>query len=234
MTPDCAMVMAAGLGRRMLPLTANRPKPLVEVAGRPLLAHALAVLQPAGVRRIVVNVHYLADCMEAYLRTLAPAFEVRISDERGALLETGGGIVQALPLIDCDPFFAINTDCVWGAGAAGAAQSLAAGWDEARMDALLLLVPTASAHGYAGTGDFSMDAAARLTREPARPAPWVYTGLQLLSKRLFAGAPAGAFSLRQLWDRAARAGRLYGQVHAGAWHDVGTAQAVAALEAQVG
>lgn len=234
MMPDCAMVMAAGLGRRMWPLTADRPKPLVQVAGRPLIAHALSVLQPAGVRRIVVNVHYLADCMERYLQSLPPPLEVRISDERGALLETGGGITRALPLIDCDPFFAINTDCVWGDGADCAAPGLAAGWDDARMDALLLLVPTARAHGYPGTGDFAMDAAGRLTRQPEQPARYVYTGLQLLSKRLFADVPVSVFSLRRLWDQAARAGRLFGQVHAGGWHDVGTAQAVAQLEARVG
>jgi len=225
------MVLAAGFGRRMQPLTNDRPKPLVEVAGRPLLDWALAVLGDAGVAQVVVNVHYLAEQIEAHLVAIESGPRVRISDERDCLLETGGGITRALPLLDCDPFLAINTDCVWLQGRARAVARLAEAWDDTQMDALLLLVPKAQAHGYAGTGDFSRDELGRLTRQPGEtPAPFVYTGLQMLSKRLFAGWRAEPFSMRVLWDAAAAAGRLRGVVHDGYWHDVGTVQAKIQLE----
>lgn len=226
------MVLAAGLGKRMRPLTATRPKPLVRVAGRTLLDRALDLLRAGGVERAVVNVHYLADRIEAHVAARTPGLEIRVSDERAALLETGGGIARALPLIDADPFLAINADNVWVEGPIPAVELLAARWDPDAMDALLLLVPLARAHCHAGTGDFHMDAAGRLTRrQPGRVAPFVYTGLQMLSARLFEGVAIEPFSMNRLWDRALGSGRLYGAVHQGLWFDVGTAAAVKATEA---
>ena len=221
--PRTAMVMAAGLGKRMRPLTATRPKPLVEVAGRTLLDHCLERLRVAGVRRAVVNVHYLADALEAHLRSRVQGIEILVSDEREQLLETGGGLVRALPMIDCDPFLAVNSDNLWIDGPVDTLRLLAAGWDDARMDALLLLVPLARAHCHGGQGDFHMSAAGRLRRRrPGGVAPFVYTGIQMISKRLFEGElPEGPFSTNLLWDKAMEAGRCYGVVHQGLWFDIG-------------
>ena len=221
--PEVAMVMAAGLGKRMRPLTATRPKPLIEVAGKPLIDHTLERLRAAGVRKVVVNVHYLADAVEAHLTARHAGLETAISDERKLLLETGGGLVKALPLIDADPFLAVNSDNLWVDGPVDALQLLAANWDEARIDALLLLVPLARAHCHAGRGDFHMNAAGALTRrKPRGVAPFVYTGIQMVSKRLFAGdLPEGPFSTNLLWDRAIAAGRCFGAVHQGLWFDIG-------------
>ena len=221
--PEVAMVMAAGLGKRMRPLTATRPKPLIEVAGKPLIDHTLERLRAAGVRKVVVNVHYLADAVEAHLKARHGGLETAISDERKLLLETGGGLVKALPLIDADPFLAVNSDNLWVDGPVDGLQLLAANWDDARMDALLLLVPLARAHCHAGRGDFHMNAAGALTRrKPRGVAPFVYTGIQMVSKRLFAGdLPEGPFSTNLLWDRAIAAGRCFGAVHQGLWFDIG-------------
>ena len=221
--PEVAMVMAAGLGKRMRPLTATRPKPLIEVAGKPLIDHALERLSAAGVRKAVVNVHYLADAVEAHLRTRGNGLETVISDERRLLLETGGGLVKALPLIDADPFLVVNSDNLWVDGAQDSLRQLAAHWDDAQIDALLMLVPLAAAHCHGGRGDFHMSPAGALTRRRARGvAPFVYTGIQMLSKRLFEGElPDGAFSTNLLWDRAIAAGRCFGAVHQGLWFDIG-------------
>ncbi|MCS6986412.1 MAG: nucleotidyltransferase family protein [Sphingomonadaceae bacterium] len=233
--PAAAMVLAAGLGRRMRPLTATRPKPLVEVAGRSLLDRALDVLRRGGVRRAVVNVHYLADRVEAHLAHRDTGLEVRISDERDQLMDTGGGIARALPLIACDPFLAINADNLWAEGPVPAVRQLAERWDDAVMDALLLVVPLARAYCHQGSGDFRMDAMGRLGRRvPGRVAPFVFTGLQMLSARLFANAPQGPFSMNLLWDRAAARGRLFGVAYQGLWFDVGTAAAVARAETLLG
>jgi MurNAc alpha-1-phosphate uridylyltransferase len=226
-----AMVMAAGLGKRMRPLTATRPKPLVEVAGKPLLDHALDRLRDAGIGRVVVNVHYLADAIEAHLKHRAADLDVLISDERAHLLETGGGMVHALPLIEDDRFFVVNSDAFWVDGAIDALGLLARQWDETAMDALLLVVPLACAHCHGGLGDFHMDAAGRLVRRRAgKVAPFVYTGIQIASRRLCADPPAGAFSANLLWDRAIAAGRAYGVVHEGLWFDVGTPGAIRRTE----
>ena len=220
--PQTAMVLAAGLGKRMRPLTATRPKPLVEVAGRPLIDHALDRLKSAGVRRAVVNVHYLADSVEAHLRNRKNGLETVISDERRQLLETGGGLVKALPLIDADPFLVVNSDNLWIDGPVDALKLLAASWEEGRMDALLLLVPLARAHCHKGLGDFHMNSEGRLRRRARSVAPFVYTGIQIVSKRLFEGEiPEGPFSTNLLWDRAIEAGRCYGAVHQGLWFDIG-------------
>ena len=228
--PRTAMVMAAGLGKRMRPLTATRPKPLVEVAGKPLLDHVLDRLRAAGVERAVVNVHYLPDALEAHLRGRKD-LDIAISDERAQLLETGGGLVKAAPLIDCDPFFAVNSDNLWVDGPADTLRLLASQWDASRMDALLLLVPHARAGNHGGLGDFHMDPAGRLRRRgKARIAPFVFTGIQIMAKCLLEGAPEGPFSTNILWDRAIAQGRLYGAVHQGLWFDVGSPPAIRATE----
>ncbi len=220
---DTAMLMAAGLGKRMRPLTATTPKPLVRVAGKPLIDRALDRLEEAGVARAVVNVHYLADAIEAHVvARKAPA--VTFSDEREQLLETGGGMVKAaaaglLP----DPFFACNADSIWLDGPQNAFSDLSAGWASERMDALLLLVTHARAHNFDGSGDFYMDPAGPLTRKlPGRIAPFIYTGIQLVSQRLLRDAPDGKFSTNVLWDRAIAEGRLYGVAFTGRWYEVGT------------
>ncbi len=220
--PEVAMVMAAGLGKRMRPLTATRPKPLVTVAGKTLLDHCLDRLRAAEVKKAVVNVHYLPDALEAHLRTRVRGIEVAISDEREQLLETGGGLLKALPLIDADPFLAVNSDNLWVDGPVDSLRLLASNWDEERMDALLLLVPLSRANCHTGQGDFHMTATGRLRRRKGGVAPFVYTGIQMISKRLFEGEmPDGPFSTNILWDRAIEAGRCYGSVHQGLWFDVG-------------
>jgi N-acetyl-alpha-D-muramate 1-phosphate uridylyltransferase len=221
--PEVAMVMAAGLGKRMRPLTATRPKPLVEVAGKMLIDHCLDRLRAAGVRKAVVNVHYLADALEAHL-SKTNDIEIVISDERTQLLETGGGLVRALPLIDCDPFLAVNSDNLWVDGPIDSLRLLASNWNDERMDALLLLVPLARANCHAGQGDFHMDPAGALRRKKrGTVAPFVFTGIQMISKRLFEGdLPEGPFSTNILWDRAIEEGRCFGVVHQGLWFDVGT------------
>lgn len=229
--PEVAMVLAAGLGKRMRPLTATRPKPMVEVAGKPLLDHAIDRLKAAGVKRAVVNVHYLADALEAHLKRRVQGIEIIVSDERDRLLETGGGLVKALPLIDADPFLVVNSDNLWVDGPADSIRSLAARWNDAEMDALLLLVPLARAHCHNGRGDFHMDGSGHLSRrKPGRVAPFVFTGVQIVSKRLFEGAEPEPFSLNILWDRAIAKGRVYGLVHNGLWFDVGTPPAIKRTE----
>ena len=230
--PRTAMVMAAGLGKRMRPLTATRPKPLVEVAGRALLDHVLEKLRAAGVEKVVVNVHYLPGSVEAHLAAKAGGLEVAISDERDLLLETGGGMVKAEPLIDADPFLVVNSDNLWVDGPADTLKLLASHWDDKKMDALLLLVPQARAQNHRGMGDFHMDRSGRLRRrERSRVAPFVYTGIQIISKRLLEGAPAGPFSTNILWDKAIEDGRCFGAVHQGLWFDVGTPAAIRQTEA---
>ena len=227
---DTAMVLAAGLGTRMRPLTNDRPKPLVEVGGKPLVDHALDRLAEAGVAKAVVNVHYFADAVEAHLegRTV-PA--VTVSDERTLLLETGGGLVKAQGLLP-DPFFCVNSDNVWIDGPRSAFHTLSAAWDPARMDALLLLVSHSGARNFRGKGDFHMDGRGRLTRRrSARIAPFIFTGIQLVSKRLLQGAPEGPFSTNVLWDRAIDEARLYGAAFTGQWFEVGDPQAIPPTEA---
>ncbi len=230
--PGTAMVMAAGLGKRMRPLTASRPKPLVEVAGKPLIDHVFDRLRAAGVGRIVVNVHYLADALEAHLERHSADFDVTVSDERTQLLETGGGLIQAAPMIADDPFLVVNSDNFWIDGPSDSLRLLASHWRDEEMDALLLVVPHARASNNAGNGDFHMDAAGRLRRRgTGRVAPFVYTGIQIVSKRLLRDAPSGPFSTNILWDRAIAEGRCFGAVHQGLWFDVGSPPSIAATEA---
>ena len=230
--PHTAMIMAAGLGKRMRPLTATRPKPLIEVGGKALLDHVLEKLRAAGVRKVVVNVHYLADALEAHLASRAHGLDVVISNERDLLLETGGGLVQAAPLIDADPFLALNSDNLWVDGPADTLKLLASHWDDAKMDALLLLVPLARALNHKGMGDFHMTRTGRLRRrQRSHVAPFVFTGIQMMSKRLLRDAPEGPFSTNILWDRAIEEGRCFGAVHQGLWFDVGTPKSISLTEA---
>ncbi|QPQ55780.1 nucleotidyltransferase family protein [Allosphingosinicella flava] len=233
--PRTAMVMAAGLGKRMRPLTATRPKPLVEVAGKPLIDHCFDRLRAAGVERAVVNVHYLANALEAHLKNRVQDIDIAISDERDLLLETGGGLVRALPMIDADPFLVVNSDNLWVDGPVDTLRLLATHWNDADMDALLLLVPFARANCHGGKGDFHLDAMGRV-RRPRRGtvAPFVYTGIQMIAKRLIADTPEGPFSTNLLWDRAIAQGRCFGAVHQGLWYDVGTPAAVKKTEMLLG
>ena len=231
--PSAAMVLAAGLGKRMRPLTATRPKPLIEVAGRTLLDRALDHLVTAGVARAVINTHYFADQVDAHVRGRRD-LDIRISDERAALLETGGGVTKALPLIDADPFYVINSDNLFVDGSVDTLRLLAQRWNPAEMDALLLLVPLARAAGYEGRGDFHMDARGAVRRRAEhRVAPYVYSGVQLLAKSLFEGEPVEPFSMWRIWDRLLASKRLYGIVHQGLWFHVGTPQAVTETESQL-
>lgn len=227
---DTAMVLSAGLGKRMRPLTASQPKPLVRVAGKALIDHALDRLAEAGVAKAVVNVHYLADSLEAHvLERKTP--QVTISDERAQLLETGGGMKQALEHLP-DPFFAVNSDNIWLDGPRDAFHELSAVWDAERMDALLLLVPHCGAHNFRGKGDFHMTPDGRVTRRRSgRIAPFIFTGVQLVGHRLLRDAPDGPFSTNLLWDRGIEEGRLYGAAFTGQWFEVGSPQAIAPTEA---
>jgi len=230
--PETAMVMAAGLGKRMRPLTATRPKPLVEVGGKALIDHVVDRLRSAGIKRVIVNVHYLPDQMEAHLRARVKDMELVISDERKQLMETGGGLVQARELIGDKPFVCVNSDNLWLDGPIDAIRQLAAQWDDTRMDALLLLVPLARANSHSGQGDFHLDPFGRIVgrRKPGRLAPFVYTGVQILSPRVIRDWPEGPFSTNLFWTRALEAGRLWGAVHQGLWFDIGSPPAIAAAE----
>jgi MurNAc alpha-1-phosphate uridylyltransferase len=224
------MVLAAGLGKRMRPLTDDRPKPMVAVGGKPLIDHVLDRIAAVGVETAVVNVHYLADRIVRHLAgRLAPA--IVISDERDTLLDTGGGIAKALPQLGDAPFFLINSDTFWLDGVKPNFARLADAYDITEMDALLLLAPTAGSIGYAGRGDFTMLPDGRLRRRAEQEVvPFIYAGAAVLSPALFADAPSGAFSLTLLFDRAAAAGRLFGLRIEGLWMHVGTPEAVAAAE----
>jgi MurNAc alpha-1-phosphate uridylyltransferase len=231
--PRAAMVLAAGRGERMRPLTERMPKPLVPVAGKSLIDHVLDRLTAAGVERAVVNVHYLADQIERHLAGRRVP-RIVISDERQALLDTGGGVVKALPALGGAPFFHINSDTIWIDGATPNLLRLAETFDPARMDALLLLAPVVGSIGYSGRGDFVMQPDGRLIQRPEREiAPFVYAGAAILRSELFKDAPTGAFSLTRLFGRAAQAGRLHGLRLEGVWMHVGTPAAIAEAEAAI-
>jgi MurNAc alpha-1-phosphate uridylyltransferase len=227
------MVLAAGLGTRMRAFNGQDPKPLVRVGGKALIDHVLDRLAEAGVARAVVNVHHLADQIERHLQGRQRP-RVVISDERRELLGTGGGVVKALEQLGEAPFFHVNSDTIWIDGVKPNLGRLAAAFEPAHMDALLLLAPTATSIGYEGRGDFAMAADGRLVwRAEREVVPFVYAGAAILAPALFAGAPAGAFALTDLWRRAAEAERLYGLRLEGVWMHVGTPEAVAAAEAAI-
>jgi MurNAc alpha-1-phosphate uridylyltransferase len=224
------MVLAAGLGKRMRPITVTTPKPLVEVAGRALIDRALDALAAAGVETAIVNVHYLADLVSVHVaRRKSP--KIVVSDERSGLLDTGGGIVKALPLLGPEAFYLLNSDSFWIEGARPNLEWLSAGWRDDSMDALLLVAPTVRTVGYQGRGDFRMDPAGRLIRRPEREVvPFVYAGAAILHPRLFASAPSGSFSLNTLFNNAMEAGRLFGVRLDGLWFHVGTPDAIGEAE----
>ncbi|MEO1014028.1 MAG: nucleotidyltransferase family protein [Pseudomonadota bacterium] len=232
--PTAAMVLAAGLGTRMRPLTDDRPKPLIPVAGKPLIDYTLDRFAAAGVTRAVVNVHYLADQVETHLKARATPL-ISISDERELLLETGGGLKKARPLLGDAPVYCTNTDAILLDGPGeDACKRLASSFDPADMDALLLLVPTDQASGYDGKGDFHLETDGRLAyRGDAASAPYIYTGLQIINPTLVDSEPAGPFSLRRAWDKAAEDGRFRGVVHDGHWMHVGDPAGLEAAEARL-
>ena len=232
-TPTKAMVLAAGLGARMRPLTDRMPKPLVAVAGRALIDHVLDRLADAGVERAVVNVHYLADQLERHLAARQKP-KITISDERGLLLDTGGGVLKALPQLGDAPFFHVNSDTLWIDGGTPNLTRLAQSFDPAKMDAMLLLAPAKGSIGYAGSGDFSLHADGHLVaRVTGTQAPLVYAGVAILAPALFQAAPEGAFSLTALFERAAAKGRLHGLRLEGRWMHVGSPDAIAAAETAI-
>jgi len=229
--PTRAMILAAGLGTRMRPLTNDTPKPLVKVAGRSLIDHAIDRLKGAGVRMIVVNVHYHADKLRHHLARRDDV-EIRISDETDAILGTGGGIVRALPHFEGEPFFLHNSDSIWAEGYGHALERVNARWNPETMDSLLLMASLVTSMGYEGRGDFLMDSEGRLTVVPeGQLSPFAYPGAAILHPRLFEGAPRGAFPLLQLWERAIEKGRLFGVRLDGVWMHVGTPEALKEAEA---
>jgi len=228
--PQAAMVLAAGRGLRMRPLTAQMPKPLVCLRGRALIDHVLDRLVAAGVSKAVVNVHYLAEALEAHLNS-RKNLEIIISDERGLLLDTGGAVVRALPKLGTQPFLIHNSDSVWIEGVGANLERLIAAWDSDKMDSLMLLASATTSLGYEGAGDFVMGTDGRLERRGERQvAPFVFTGVSIAHPRMFEGAPQGRFSLNQLWDTAIENGRLYGVRLDGLWIHVGTPEALKEAE----
>ncbi len=224
-----AMVLAAGLGVRMRPLTNTRPKALVEIKGKPLIEFAFDRLCAAGVEKAVINVHYLAEQLEAWARRQAEP-RIEISRECEELLDTGGGLVKALPLLGSNPFFVLNSDSFWIDGAEPALERLRHTWDEAAMDCLLLLCPKEKTLGYQGRGDFVLSDDGHATRRTTDGEGLVYIGAYLVHPRLFEAAPQGKFSMNLLWDRAISRGRLFGIAHSGTWIHVGTPDAIAIAE----
>ncbi len=222
-----AMILAAGLGLRMRPLTETLPKPLISVAGKTMLDRVFDHLQAAGISKVVVNTHYLAPLIE---KAVPPGTLISYEE---TLLETGGGIKKALPLLGESPFFTLNGDSVWtGSSSLTTMEQL---WEGSTMEALLLLVPRQAAHGYEGKGDFFMSKDGQLSRRgDASEAPYVYAGVQLTTPHLFEDSPAGAFSLNLLWDKALEKGRLFGCCHRGEWFHISTPQDLARYEPLVG
>ncbi len=229
-----AFVLAAGLGKRMRPVTATTPKPLVEVAGKALIDHALDRAAEAGIDTAVVNVHYLADLVEGHVAQRTDGLKILVSDEREALLETGGGVKKALDLVGAAPFVVMNSDSFWLEGPTPNLARLIERWAPEAMDLLLLVAPTATSLGYEGAGDFVMAPDGRLERRGERAvAPFIYAGVAILKPELFADTPDGAFSLNLLFDRAIARERLYGLRLDGQWLHVGTPEAIQAAEERV-
>ncbi len=228
-----AMILAAGLGNRLRPITDMTPKPLVPVAGRPLIDYSLDLVRGADIKELVVNCHHLADQIEAHMRAVTD-LDVTISDEREKLLETGGGVLKALPLLGDDPFAVLNADVVVRDGSNHSLNKLIRFWDPEKMDVLLLMQATTSAVGGHPHGDYLMDGLGRLARRDERMvAPFMFTGVQILKPELFAGMKEEAFSLNRLYDQAEEKGRLFGLVHGGQWLHVGTEAALQKAEQKI-
>lgn len=229
--PSKAMILAAGRGKRMRPITATTPKPLIEVNGQALIDHGLDRLAAAGVQTCVVNVHYLADLVEVHVLRRKD-MQIVISDERKELLDTGGGVKKALPLLGDEPFFQLNADTAcWIEGVKPNLEHMIDAWDDSRMDALLLLAETVRAVGYSGRGDFELAKDGSLTRRAERGVtPFAYAGAAILHPRLFEDVPDGPFSMNLLFDKAIEQGRLFGIQMEGIWLHVGTPDAIRAAE----
>tara|TARA_R100000005_G_scaffold96682_1_gene86002 strand:- start:4281 stop:5009 length:729 start_codon:yes stop_codon:yes gene_type:complete len=229
-----AMILAAGLGTRLRPITDVTPKPLVRVAGRALIDYCFDLLRMAGIRQVVVNKHHLGDQISDYLSHVT-GFDFAISDETEALLETGGGVKKALPFLGADPFFVLNSDVIVRDRAASSLGLMHDRWDDREMGALLLLHPVGTAVGYAGSGDFHLEESGRIRRRrEGETAPFLFTGVQLLDPGLFAETTMDAFSLNVIYDKALASGRLYGLVHDGEWLHVGTPDAVEEASRRIG
>jgi len=227
-----AMVLAAGKGTRMRPLTDTTPKPLVKFMGRPLIDHVIDRLEEAGIEEIIINVHHFADQLESHLKRRTARAHIRMADERALLLDTGGGIKKALPLLGDDPVLTFNSDSVWIEGPGTNLARLMASFDPAKQDALLMLADTAHTIGQVGRGDFSMDSTGRLRRrDPSATVPFVFAGVQVIKPALFREGPEGAFSTNLIWDRLIERDRLYGQRMFGTWMHVGTPEDLAESEA---
>ena len=230
-SPRTAIVLAAGLGKRMMPITATMPKPLVKVGGRTLIDFALDRLHEAGMERVVVNVHHFADMLEDHLRTRKMPHIV-VSDERDAVLETGGGVKKALPLLGRNPFITFNSDSIWVEGERPNLRRLLDAWDPERMDVLMLVAPLSTSVGYEGRGDFSMDPDGRLRRRRGdqETVPFVYAGVAVVKPEMVADTPEGPFSANLFYDRAIARERLYGLQLDGQWLHVGEPQAIPVAE----
>ena len=223
--------MAAGLVTRMRPLTNDRPKPMIVVGGRPLIDHALDRLIDAGIKLIIVNVHYRAEMLIEHLKRRSDGTKIIVSEETDELLGTGGGVAKALPYFEGNPFFVHNSDSIWIEGYGHALDRMVSRWDPQAMDALLLMASLSATIGYEGIGDFMMDPDGRLSRVPeSRVSPFAFPGVQIVHPRLFDNPPRGAFSTNVLWDRAIKKGRLFGMRLEGTWMHIGTAEALAEAE----
>ena len=232
--PKKAMVLAAGLGRRLRPITANLPKPLVKLANRTLLDYTLDHLVAAGVECAVVNIHYLADQIRDHLLSRND-LEIIISSEENNLLETGGGVKKALENFTNEPFYISNADVFWLNGPTMALERMAEQWDDLKMDALLLLHPTVEAYGYNGNGDFEIDSLGKLSRRLEKEiTPYLFTGVQIIHPRIFKDTPSGKFSLNVVYDRAIEVDRLYGIAHDGEWFHIGTPDGLEEAETYMG
>ncbi|MEP3278378.1 MAG: nucleotidyltransferase family protein [Stappiaceae bacterium] len=231
--PKFAMVLAAGIGKRMRPVTATTPKPLIEVGGQSMIDHGLDRLAAAGVETAVVNVHYLADLVEVHVSKRQTP-NIVVSDERDALLETGGGVIKALPELGSSPFFVINTDSFWIEGVRPNLEMLIDAWDGDKMDMLLMLAPTVSSIGYSGAGDFSMSKEGLLSRRTERTvSPYVYAGVYLVHPRALEDEEPGRFSMNRVFDKLLAKDRLYGALMDGLWLHVGTPDAIEAANRAV-
>ena len=224
-----AMILAAGLGTRMRPLTDTCPKPLIEVKGRSLIDRSVDRIRDAGIRQVVVNMHYLADQIEAWAHQQTNP-SVILSDERATLLDTGGGVTKVLGELGDGPFFVFNSDSFWVDGSKPALERMRTAWNDDEMDCMLLLADPTRSIGFDGGPDFSIDGNGRLQRYSGDGQGFIYCGCYLVSPRLFASAPDGAFSMNVLWNRALTDGRLFGLVHDGLWLHVGTPEAIKEAE----
>ena len=227
---NTAIILAAGFGARLHPITFKLPKPLVKVGKTPLIDHVLSRLKCGGVQKVVVNLHYLGEQIEQHLSSWR-GMEIVFSWEKEGPLETGGGVKAALSKLGNNAFWVINSDSIWLNGPTDMMARMVSMWDETKMDALLLMHSTVDAYGYEGTGDFNITPDGRIIRKNEHEVvPWVFTGIQILHPRFLESSPVGKFSLNLLYEKAIKNGRLYGLVHDGEWFHVGSLEALNQIE----